>query len=30
VANLTQAQTALQASYSVTAKVLKMTIMDYI
>jgi flagellar hook-associated protein 3 FlgL len=30
VANLTQAQTALQASYSVTAKVLKMTIMDYV
>ena len=30
VANLTQAQTALQASYSVTAKALRLTIMDYI
>lgn len=30
VASLTQAQTALQASYSVTAKVLKLTIMDYL
>ncbi len=29
-ANLAQAQTALQASYSVTAKVLRMTILDYI
>jgi flagellin-like hook-associated protein FlgL len=30
VANLTLAQTALQASYSVTAKALRLTIMDYI
>jgi len=30
VASLSQAQTALQASYSVTAKVLRLTIMDYI
>lgn len=30
VASLTQAQTALQASYSVTAKALRLTIMDYI
>ncbi len=29
-ANLAQAQTALQASYSVTAKVLRLTILDYI
>jgi flagellar hook-associated protein 3 FlgL len=29
-ANLQQAQTALQASYSVTAKVLRMTILDYV
>lgn len=29
-ANLQQAQTALQASYSVTAKVLRLTILDYI
>ena len=30
VASLAQAQTALQASYSVTAKVLRLTIMDYL
>jgi flagellar hook-associated protein 3 FlgL len=30
VASLSQAQTALQASYSVTAKVLRLTIMDYL
>jgi len=30
VASLTQAQTALQASYSVTAKALRLTIMDYL
>ena len=30
VANLTQAQTALQASYSVTAKALRLTIMDFL
>jgi flagellin-like hook-associated protein FlgL len=29
-ANLSKAQTALEASYSVTAKVLRMTILDYI
>jgi flagellar hook-associated protein 3 FlgL len=29
-ANLQQAQTALQASYAVTAKVLRMTILDYV
>jgi len=29
-ANLQQAQTALQASYSVTAKVLRLTILDYV
>lgn len=29
-ANLQQAQTALQASYSVTAKILRMTILDYV
>jgi flagellar hook-associated protein 3 FlgL len=29
-ANLQQAQTALQASYSITAKVLRMTILDYV
>jgi flagellar hook-associated protein 3 FlgL len=29
-ANLQQAQTALQASYSITAKILRMTILDYV